>query len=100
MVPMPPLPEPLWKAASPELQAAVLALAQSYEDRLSFLEDRLSDLEAGAAAGCRTVLVRTGYGTAVNAAELDRDALKLELVAADLADAVEKLGLGRAPGPA
>ena len=46
MAPMPPLPEPLWKAASPELQAAVLALVQSYEDRLSFLENRLSDLEA------------------------------------------------------
>ena len=43
---MPPFPEPLWKAASPELQAAVLALVQSYEDRLSFLENRLNDLEA------------------------------------------------------
>lgn len=43
---MPPLPEPLWKAASPELQAAVLALVQSYEDRLSLLENRLSDLES------------------------------------------------------
>jgi D-glycero-D-manno-heptose 1,7-bisphosphate phosphatase len=57
--------------------------------------DRVSDLEAGAAAGCRTALVRTGYGTLVNPAELDRDALKLELVAADLADAVAKLGLAR-----
>ncbi|MFO0888001.1 MAG: IS66 family transposase [Isosphaeraceae bacterium] len=46
MAPMPPLPEPLWKAASPELQAAVLALVQSYEDRLSLLEDRLGDLES------------------------------------------------------
>ena len=42
---MPPLPEPLWKAASPELQAAVLALVQSYEERLAQLENRLSDLE-------------------------------------------------------
>src|SRR3954463_12263112 len=46
MAPMPPLPEPFWKADSPELQAAVLALVQSYEDRLSCLENRLSDLEA------------------------------------------------------
>jgi transposase len=46
MAPMPPLPEPLWKAASPELQAAVLALVQSYEDRLSLLENRLGDLES------------------------------------------------------
>src|SRR5262245_61886478 len=58
--------------------------------------DRESDLEAGAAAGCRTVLVRTGYGSGVNPAGLDRDALHLELVATDLADAVAKLGLARA----
>jgi D-glycero-D-manno-heptose 1,7-bisphosphate phosphatase len=57
--------------------------------------DRVTDLEAGAAAGCRTVLVRTGYGAQVNAAELDREALRLELIAADLKDAVEKLGLAR-----
>jgi D-glycero-D-manno-heptose 1,7-bisphosphate phosphatase len=29
--------------------------------------DKLSDLEAGRAAGCATVLVRTGYGAAVEA---------------------------------
>ena len=40
-----PLPEPLWKTASPELQAAVLALVQSYEERLALLENRLTDLE-------------------------------------------------------
>jgi len=45
MAPMPPLSETLWKAASPELQAAVLALVQSYEDRLALLENRLGDLE-------------------------------------------------------
>jgi D-glycero-D-manno-heptose 1,7-bisphosphate phosphatase len=55
--------------------------------------DRVTDLEAGAAVGCRTVLVRTGYGVLVNAAALDRDTLNLELVAADLADAVAKLRL-------
>jgi D-glycero-D-manno-heptose 1,7-bisphosphate phosphatase len=57
--------------------------------------DRVTDLEAGAAAGCRTALVRTGYGAHVNAAELNREALRLELIAADLPDAVEKLGLAR-----
>ena len=57
--------------------------------------DRVSDLEAGAAAGCWTALVRTGYGMLVNPAALDREALRLELVAADLADAVAKLGLSR-----
>lgn len=55
--------------------------------------DRETDLSAGAAVGCRTALVRTGYGSLVNAATLDRDALRLELIAADLADAVAKLGL-------
>lgn len=55
--------------------------------------DRETDLAAGAAAGCRTVLVRTGYGAGIDATALDRAALNLELVAADLADAVTKLGL-------
>jgi D-glycero-D-manno-heptose 1,7-bisphosphate phosphatase len=57
--------------------------------------DRVTDLEAGAAAGCRTVLVRTGYGEQVDGAALDRVALRLELIATDLPDAVEKLGLAR-----
>jgi D-glycero-D-manno-heptose 1,7-bisphosphate phosphatase len=55
--------------------------------------DRVSDLEAGAAVGARTVLVRTGYGSQVDTAGLDRTRLNLELVAADLADAVAKCGL-------
>jgi transposase len=45
MAPMPPLPEPLWKAASPELQAGIIALVQSYEERIAGLENRLNDLE-------------------------------------------------------
>jgi D-glycero-D-manno-heptose 1,7-bisphosphate phosphatase len=32
--------------------------------------DRLSDLEAGARAGCRPLLVRTGYGAAVDPASI------------------------------
>ncbi len=55
--------------------------------------DRVSDLQAGASVGCRTVLVRTGYGNLANPVELDRDSLKLELIAANLSDAVSKLGL-------
>lgn len=80
------------------LQAAAglgLDLAASW-----MIGDRVSDLEAGAAAGCRTVLVRTGYGRQVNPAGLDREALRLELVAADLADAVAKLGLACRSGRA
>ncbi|MCS7269811.1 MAG: D-glycero-beta-D-manno-heptose 1,7-bisphosphate 7-phosphatase [Gemmataceae bacterium] len=57
--------------------------------------DRPSDLEAGAQAGCRTVLVRTGFGKHVDTVALDRTRLRLELVATDLADAVCKLGLDR-----
>jgi transposase len=45
MAPTPPLPEPLWKAASPELQAGIIALVQSYEERIAGLENRLGDLE-------------------------------------------------------
>jgi D-glycero-D-manno-heptose 1,7-bisphosphate phosphatase len=60
--------------------------------------DRESDLAAGAAVGCRTVLVRTGYGSQVNAAALDRDTLNLEIIAANLADAVAKLGLTASTG--
>ena len=73
------------RAAAAEL---ALDLARSW-----VVGDRVSDLEAGAAVGARTVLVRTGYGTLVDAAALDRAVLNLELVAADLADAVAKCGL-------
>src|SRR5262249_55097093 len=45
MAPMPPLPEPLWKTASPEVQAAVFALVEYYEQRLAQLESRGKDLE-------------------------------------------------------
>ena len=56
--------------------------------------DRDTDLEAGAAAGTRTALVRTGYGASADATALDRVRLRLEVVAADLADVVAKCGLG------
>lgn len=62
-------------------------------DRSWLIGDRVSDLEAGAAVGARTILVRTGYGAAADTAGLDRTKLNLELVAADLADAVAKCGL-------
>jgi D-glycero-D-manno-heptose 1,7-bisphosphate phosphatase len=55
--------------------------------------DRVSDLAAGAAAGCRTILVRTGYGVTQDVLTLDRSELNLELIAANLADAVAKCGL-------
>src|ERR1700722_1866339 len=45
MAPMPPLPESLWKTASPELQAAILVLVEHYEERPAQLENRVNDLE-------------------------------------------------------
>jgi transposase len=45
MAPMPPLPEPLWRTASPELQAAIIALVALYEGRIAQLENRVNDLE-------------------------------------------------------
>jgi transposase len=41
----PPIPEPLWNTISPEAQAAILALVESYERRLAQLEARVNDLE-------------------------------------------------------
>jgi D-glycero-D-manno-heptose 1,7-bisphosphate phosphatase len=51
--------------------------------------DKLSDLEAGLRAGCRVVLVRTGYGRQTEAS-LDQLAPARVPVAADLAEAVDK----------
>jgi len=41
----PPIPESLWKTASPEVQAAILAIVEFYEQRLAKLEARVNDLE-------------------------------------------------------
>ena len=50
--------------------------------------DKLIDLEAGRRAGCRSILVRTGYGEATDGALAD-------LVARDLPEAVERILEGR-----
>ncbi len=50
--------------------------------------DRRSDLEAGAAAGCRTILVRTGYGSVCDVTAPD-DALKLAAVVPSVVEAVD-----------
>src|SRR5689334_25389481 len=46
MNPAPPLPDPLWNSAAPELQAAILALVQIHQQQLATLEARVNDLEA------------------------------------------------------
>src|SRR3954468_12484684 len=45
-MPPTPLPDHLWNSASPELQAAILALVQIHEQQLATLEARVNDLEA------------------------------------------------------
>jgi len=52
--------------------------------------DRLSDMQAGIAAGCRTILVRTGYGKNVELPEGSPS-----LVCANLAEAVERVLFSR-----
>ena len=48
--------------------------------------DKMSDLEAGAAAGCRTALVRTGYGLEIEQ-QLSDSPLQPDFIAQDLHDA-------------
>ena len=50
--------------------------------------DKVCDLKAGAAAGCRTVLVQTGYGTTVSD-PLPTDELRLAGIVPDLPAAVD-----------
>ena len=50
--------------------------------------DKLSDLQAGAAAGCRTILVRTGYGAGIDVTAPD-ETLKLAAVLPTVVDAVD-----------
>lgn len=59
-----------------------LDLSQSW-----MIGDKLSDLEAGAAVGCRTILVRTGHGAKQQRSTPD-DVLHLIAVVDHLADAV------------
>jgi D-glycero-D-manno-heptose 1,7-bisphosphate phosphatase len=60
--------------------------------------DKLIDLQAGIAAGCRPVLVRTGYGEEV-VRSADASSLEVVVVAADLAAAVGGLGFDIVGGP-
>ncbi len=50
--------------------------------------DKISDLASGQAAGCRTALVRTGYGAEAEQ-QLDGHALQPDYVAPDLLEAVK-----------
>lgn len=57
-------------------------LKQSY-----IVGDKLSDIEAGKGAGCKTIMVRTGHG----AEELKSNQIECDYVADDLYDAVEHI---------
>ena len=52
----------------------------------TMIGDKLADIEAGQAAGCRTILVRTGYGT-----EEEQYVTPQTTVSDDLLSAVEQL---------
>jgi D-glycero-D-manno-heptose 1,7-bisphosphate phosphatase len=54
--------------------------------------DRRTDLEAGAAAGCRTILVRTGYGASTGIDGPDAE-LNLAAVVPSIVEAVAIIGL-------
>jgi len=73
-----PLPGMLHEAAG----TWEINLARSF-----MIGDKVSDVEAGIAAGCRTGLVLTGYGTK-NLAECRSRGIAPAFVAADLAEAV------------
>jgi len=62
-----------------------IALPKSF-----FIGDKLSDLQAGAAVGCKTALVRTGYGVKHESDVVEQSAeLNLVTVADNLLQAVE-----------
>ena len=52
--------------------------------------DKISDLQAGRAAGCRTILVRTGYGRGITREDLRKAGVAPWLVAEDLLEAVRR----------
>ena len=60
--------------------------------RSFIIGDKLSDLEAGWNAGCRSILVLTGYGREVRKQLSVSEAGRVGYVAKDLADAVEWIG--------
>lgn len=69
------------------LQTAAAELSLDLS-RSWLIGDNLTDCEAGAAAGCRTVLVRTGHGASMSIPE-DRLKLNLQAVVDALPDAVD-----------
>lgn len=74
------------KPATGMLQRAAAELALDLE-RSYMVGDKLSDIQAGLNAGCRPILVCTGYGAGV-AEALNNSDLTAIVVAADLAQAV------------
>ena len=78
-----PKPGMLLRAA----QELGIDLAESW-----MIGDRRTDLEAGAAAGCRTILVRTGYGEATGITGTD-EVIKLKAVVPSIAEAAEFIGI-------
>ena len=56
-----------WRKPSPGMLLAAAGRSGIVLEKSWMVGDRESDIAAGAAAGCRTVLVKTGYGSAAAA---------------------------------
>ena len=54
--------------------------------------DKLSDLQAGWNAGCKTILVKTGYGREVETNVKKAEADRIGSIVEDLGDAVRWIG--------
>ncbi|MCS6866543.1 MAG: HAD family hydrolase [Gemmataceae bacterium] len=85
-----PAPGLLYKAAS----QLPIDLTRSW-----MIGDKISDAQAGAAAGCRTILVRTGPGSELPPT-LPTDELRLAAIVDDLAHAVEIIRAAQKAAPA
>lgn len=57
-------------------------------NRSFMIGDKLSDTEAGARAGCRSILVKTGYGHTYAPEQIEDPAYGIVHVAVDLPDAI------------
>lgn len=77
-----PLPEMIFRAA----REWNVDISRSW-----MIGDKLSDVQAGFAAGCRNILVQTGYGAEISQDQLPKDTL----IAKDLAAASRHILAGR-----
>lgn len=88
-------PDPPWAVTARRKPGAGMLREAMAQFRVApadtvFIGDSVTDLQAGASAGCRRILVRSGKGTKTQAAGLPPDVLPVT-IADSLPDAVERL---------